>query len=191
MNEAKVFDPKRWRKLESDERRERMNPGKLLDALGLTGSERLLDIGCGTGFFAEALAPACGELVGVDRSEQMLAMFRGKPGFDALTNVTLRHAMADALPVEDGTVDVAFHVCLLHEVPDVPAFHAEIMRALRRGGRLVAIDWHARETEGGPPLDHRIPEEQGREWMIRDGFVDVRSFPLYADQYALEGLRPL
>jgi len=181
-----IFDPRQWQKLESAERRERMNPAWLVDAMRLGKDEVALDIGCGTGFFAEAAAGRVAKLIGVDRSEDMLNVFRAKDGFSEFGNIDLRIGDAADLPVEDGSCDVVFHVCILHEIKDVARFHAEIMRALKLGGRVYCVDWEARDTEGGPPVDHRVSKETAMQWLIRDGFKDARELDVYRDQYVIE-----
>jgi ubiquinone/menaquinone biosynthesis C-methylase UbiE len=189
MSHDKVFDPAQWKKLESDERRERMSPATLAVALGLTGDETVLDVGCGTGFFAEAIIPACGAYVGVDLSSDMLAVFRGKPAA-AAPNVTLRVGSADALPVADGSVDVALHVNLLHEVADPARFGAELYRVVKPGGRLVAVDWEARETHGGPPVGHRVSCERALGMMEEAGFVEAVPLPVWDDWYVVAARKP-
>lgn len=183
-----VFDPKQWRKLESPERREKMDPERLAAAMELSGSDVVLDIGCGTGFFAEPVAGRCGRLIGLDHSEDMLNVFRGKESFKELSNVELKLGDAMDPPVGDASCDVVFHACLLHEIKDVASFHAGIKRVLKPGGRLYAVDWRAMETGGvGPPVDHRVSAEMAMEWMRRDGFRDVRELEVYDYQYVITG----
>jgi len=183
-----VFDPENWQRLESPQRRERMNPVKLAEAMGLAGDEVVLDIGCGTGYFAEPVAERCGRLIGIDHSEDMLNVFRGKESFGKLTNVELKLGDAMAPPVDDGSCDIVFHACLLHEIKDAAAFHRDIKRVLKPGGRLYSVDWHARDTGGmGPPVDHRVSQETAMEWMRRDGFKDVEALEIYDDQYVIVG----
>jgi ubiquinone/menaquinone biosynthesis C-methylase UbiE len=177
------FDPENWRKLESDERRARMDPKKLAAAMGLAGNETALDIGVGTGFFAVEVAPLCRKLIGVDHSPKMLEVLRGKEAFARLGNMELLEGKAEKLPVEDRSADVAFHVNLFHEVADMAAFHGEIQRVLKPGGRLFMADWRAIQTASGPPLEHRIPEEKAKAFLERDGFTDIQALPLYEDHY--------
>lgn len=185
-----TFDPSDWAKLESPERRARMNPALLARAMGLTGGETVVELGVGTGFFAEAVAPLCARFTGVDLSEKMLEVFRSKPAFAALANIELRAGKAEAAPVEDGVADVVYHVNLFHEIKDTGAFHREITRILRPGGRLYLADWRAQETRGGPPVDHRVPEVKAQALMRGAGFTEVQSLDLYHDHYVIEGRRP-
>jgi arsenite methyltransferase len=114
------------------------------DALDATPGERILDIGCGPGFYAVELLEqvgAEGSVVGVDNSPQMLAMAaRRCQGHD---NVSFHEADATSLPVEDESFDAALCVQVLEYVPGATAALAEVHRALRPGGRLVVwdVDW--------------------------------------------------
>lgn len=185
-NHERAFDPAKWRKLESPERRERMAPEKLAAAIRLTGAETVLDIGVGTGFFAEVIAPMCARLIGVDRSPGMMDVFRGKESFKILSNVELRRGEADGLPVEDDACDVALHVNLLHEIDDVNKFHNEIKRVLKPGGRLFCVDWHAKQTGMGPPLSHRVPVDKAIAMIEHDGFKITKQHDIYPDHYVIE-----
>jgi len=113
-------------------------------ALGARPGERILDVGCGPGFYVvellEEVGPG-GSVVGVDASPQMLALARARcAGHE---NVDLREGTATSLPVEDADVDAALCVQVLEYVADASAALAEMHRALRPGGRVLVwdIDW--------------------------------------------------
>lgn len=114
------------------------------EALAIQPGERVLDVGCGPGFFAAELAGATGGdgvVVGIDASPQMLAVAARR--CETLPNVSFRQSDATRLPVDDGSFDVALCVQVLEYVPDVPAALAELNRALRPGGRVLVwdVDW--------------------------------------------------
>ena len=99
--------------------------------------ERLLDIGIGTGAFAERVASPAVEVWGVDLSPAMLARCR-----EDHPNYRLGEGHFLSLPMPDATFDAvvssfAFH----HLAPSEygPAF-VEIARVLRAGGRFVVLD---------------------------------------------------
>ncbi len=114
------------------------------EALGAAVGNRLLDVGCGPGFYCLELAEivgSSGSVVGVDSSPAMLQLARVRcAGRD---NVVLLEAEATALPVDDGTFDRLVCVQVLEYVSDVGAALGELHRALRPGGRAVVwdVDW--------------------------------------------------
>ena len=119
---------------------------RVLDRLPLQGTERVLDLGCGTGRLTEAIAervPA-GRVVGVDRSPAMIE--RGGAWLRARSPATtLVLADAVALPFRRA-FDAAFSGATFHWIHDHAALFRSIVTALRPGGRLVA------QCGGGPNL---------------------------------------
>lgn len=104
--------------------------------LPLTGDERVLDVGTGTGAVALALAPLVREVIGVDESEERLALAReGAP-----ENATFTVADATQLPFEIGTFDVVTCVRTLHHVRRPEVVIAELVRVTRLGGHLLVVD---------------------------------------------------
>jgi arsenite methyltransferase len=114
------------------------------DALGARPGERILDVGCGPGFYVAELldevGPA-GSVVGVDASAAMLAVAAHR--CEKHANVAFHEADVLSLPVESAGFDRAICVQVLEYVQDAPRALAEIHRTLRPGGRLVVwdVDW--------------------------------------------------
>jgi arsenite methyltransferase len=114
------------------------------EALGASPGDRVLDAGCGPGFYvAETLdrvGPE-GSVVGVDASEPMLALAAKRcEGHD---NVGFERGDVTALPVESETFDRALSVQVLEYVDDIPAALTELLRVVRPGGRVLIwdVDW--------------------------------------------------
>jgi SAM-dependent methyltransferase len=121
--------------------------GFLLDGLGLEPGERVLDVGCGPGRHAHALARAGLEVVGVDISQRFVDLAReaAPPG------ATFERADARALPF-DAEFDAAISLCQgafgLTGGPGAPldadgAVLEGMARALRPGGRLAVSAFSA------------------------------------------------
>jgi SAM-dependent methyltransferase len=113
-------------------------------ALAVAPGERILDVGCGPGFYCAELLEevgADGSVVGLDSSASMLALAARR--CEGHGNVEFREADATSLPVEDASFDAALCVQVLEYVQDLPAGLAELYRAVRPGGRLVVwdVDW--------------------------------------------------
>jgi arsenite methyltransferase len=114
------------------------------EALGAAPGERVLDAGCGPGFYvAETLerVGAQGSVVGVDASGPMLALAAKR--CEGQDNVRFHEGVVTALPVADADFDRALSVQVLEYVADIPAALAELHRVLRPGGRVLIwdVDW--------------------------------------------------
>ena len=106
--------------------------------------DRVLDVGCGPGFYVAELVEQVGptgSVTGVDASPQTLELARRRT--EGRDNVALQLADATALPVPDGAFDAALSVQVLEYVTDVDAALAELHRAVAPGGRVVIwdVDW--------------------------------------------------
>jgi arsenite methyltransferase len=141
-----VFDEKIVEQLEVLYRsRDILRRRKLVyEALDARPGERILDAGCGPGFYTRELLDQVGPggaLVGVDGSGQMLAVARSR--CEGHSNVTFKEGDVTELPVESEGFDRAVSVQVLEYVEDLGAALAEMHRALRPGGRAVIwdVDW--------------------------------------------------
>jgi ubiquinone/menaquinone biosynthesis C-methylase UbiE len=109
--------------------------------------DRVLDIGCGTGESTRDAARAAvdGHVVGVDLSEEMLALARGMSIAEGLDNVTFLQADAQVheFPVADFDIAVSRFGSMFFDDP-LAAF-TNVGRALRPGARLVLLVWQSRE----------------------------------------------
>ena len=107
---------------------------ELLVGEGDLSGRRVLDLGCGTGRFAAALAERHGcTVVGVDPSAAMLAIARARTAA-----VTWLDGCAESLPLGDGAVERAFMQTVVHLVDDRAAALAELRRVVVADG-VVAI----------------------------------------------------
>ena len=112
-----------------------------LEALSLSGTERVLDVGCGTGELERLVHERYPQatLVGLDVTPEMLAVAYEK--FRSIPEVTFLLAPAETLPFTPGRFDVVVSCNMLHHVRSVDGLLRECARVLRPGGRLVLVDW--------------------------------------------------
>jgi ubiquinone/menaquinone biosynthesis C-methylase UbiE len=118
----------------------RVGAERLIAAMPDGDYDRVLDVGCGTGFATEAMVARFGSrhVTGVDPSEGMLERFREK--LAALgAEVELIRAGVHEMPVPDGAYDAVVSGMAFHWFPDKPAAVAAMARRLRPGGVLAIL----------------------------------------------------
>lgn len=125
--------------LDSPFRRALQPPEEVLAPLGIAPGMTVLELGPGPGTYtieAARQASPGGRVIAADAQAGMLARLSHKVRRLGITNVELRLADAYHLPLPDQSVDVAFMVTVLAEVPDRERALAEVRRVLRPGGLL-------------------------------------------------------
>jgi SAM-dependent methyltransferase len=140
--------------------------------LGLAHGERLLDVGCGLGEAALALAEDLGEggeVVGVDVSERMLRVARSNA---AAARCNVRFAVGDACSLDepDDSFDAARSERTLQWLAHPAAAVAEMVRVVRPGGRvsLIDTDWSTFTIDVG---------DDALAALVRDGMRTERDRP--------------
>jgi ubiquinone/menaquinone biosynthesis C-methylase UbiE len=158
----------------------------VLAQLGLSGNERLLDVGCGSGtFLAEILRRYPGVTgAGVDADPEILAIAKRRLRRHG-TRFTLHVARAESLPFPDESFDVAVSTLTFHHLPTAAkrAALCEVYRVLRPGGWILLVDFGARPGRRVPWWQRLFETVEYLEDHIRGllpgfvsdaGFVDVR-----------------
>lgn len=112
----------------------------LRDLAELSGSERVLDCGCGPGLVSCYLADYAREVVGVDLTQAMVDQARAGAASRALANVSFETGNVTALPFEDGEFDVTVSRYAFHHLENPEIAFREMVRVTRPGGRIVVAD---------------------------------------------------
>jgi len=149
-----------------------------LSLAGLTATS-VLDVGTGTGVFAEAFAAAGLAVTGIDTNVEYLAVARGYA-----PTAQFKEASAEEIPFSDGTFDLVFLGHVLHETDNPLAALREARRVARQ--RVAILEWPYREDPHGPPLAHRLKPATVVELAARAGFQNVEAIALeHMDLYRL------
>ena len=115
-----------------------LSPAELLRRLQPTADSRILEVGCGPGYFSPALARAVpqGELVLADIQPEMLAIARRRLEKRHITNTTCQLCNGSSFPFADNSFDRIVLVTVLGEVRDRSAYLREFARLLTPDGLL-------------------------------------------------------
>lgn len=158
-----------------------------------TGSERVLDVGCGAGHTALAFAARVAEVVALDLTPAMLEQARRLAAERGLPNVSFREGNAAELPFPDASFDLVTSRLAAHHVAQPAAMLCEIARVLRPGGCFLLSDTVADED---PMLDSfvnalellrdasHVRDHRVSEWQTM--FRTAGLAPRLLDRFAIE-----
>lgn len=144
-------------------------PEKILDG-HLKPGMTALDVGCAMGFFSMAMARMVGpqgKIISVDLQEKMIKSLNKRAAKASLAErIEARVCIADNLKIDDLTnkVDFALAFHVIHEVPDVPGFFAQIYRTLKPGAKLFVAE----------PRGHVTPDE----YKVTGGLAQQAGFKI-------------
>ncbi len=161
-------------RLRSPERLERMEVERVVD-LAIAGApiHSVLDIGTGTGVFAEGFAQHGLAVTGIDVNPEMLDAARTfLPGGD------FRLATAEDLPFPDETFDMAFLGLVLHETDDLLKALQEAYRVSKN--RVMILEWPYSQQDFGPGIEERLRPEYVETLSKQAGFEHIQVIPLKA-----------
>jgi len=157
--------------LDNRVRRLWVNPSDEVDSLALSGSEHVLELGPGPGFFSVEIARRLsgGRLELFDLQPEMLEKARRKLDGAGCRNVEFHAREAgEEFPFPDSSFDVAFLAAVIGEVPDKSACIRSLGRVLKPGGLLVFLEMF--------PDPDRLSVQTLRELAEADafGFLDAK-----------------
>jgi SAM-dependent methyltransferase len=146
----------------------------LRDELGLDGTGRLLDVGCGPARLTLLLAPLFGRAVGVDADGDMVAEARRQAAQRGVPNTEFLHLRAEELPAGLGTFEMATFAQSFHWM-DRPRVAAIVREMLVPGGAWVHVHLKADPNAGsGDDLPEPSPPSQQIEDLVKSYLGPVR-----------------
>ncbi|HUR52046.1 MAG TPA: methyltransferase domain-containing protein [Mycobacteriales bacterium] len=172
-----------------------------IDALAVGASDRVLDVGCGTGGLTRAVAHRAvdGQVTGIDLSTAMLDLARKRSADEGLTNVSFVRGDAQVFRFAPSSFDLAMSSFGAMFFTDPVAAFSNIGGALHGGGRLQLLAWRTLQENAwlmalrdalamGRELPFPPPEaptpfaladpDRVRRVLGAAGFVDVELQPL-------------
>lgn len=159
-------------RLRLQERVERMEIPRVID-LCLEGIQAAtaIDIGTGSGLFAEELQKRGLAVTGIDPNPEMLDAAKG-----FVPQAEFRSGTVEAIPFPDKSFDLVFLGHVLHESDDLRQALLEIKRCAKT--RVVVLEWPYKQEEIGPPFEHRLDPAIVEQIAREVGFTSVELIPL-------------
>jgi SAM-dependent methyltransferase len=151
-------------RLRAPERVERLEIERVVGyCLEATDFKNVLDVGTGSGLFAEAFWRRGLEVSGIDANPEMIPAAR-----QFVPKGSFREATAEALPYPDASFDLVFLGLVLHESDEPIQALQEAWRVTRN--RVCILEWPYRDQEFGPPMADRIKPEEMTGLIHEAGF---------------------
>jgi len=113
---------------------------RTLAACTLSPEMTVLDVACGPGIVACALAPHARHVTGIDLTPAMIDQAKARQAAQGLTNMQWQVGSATALPFTDESVDRVVTRYSFHHMQDPASVLAQMCRVCKTGGRIVVID---------------------------------------------------
>jgi ubiquinone/menaquinone biosynthesis C-methylase UbiE len=169
---------------------------------GARPGDRVLDVGCGTGYFTRLMARAVapdGTAHGVDPAGEAIEHARGVTRLD---NCTFGGGVAEALDAPDGAYDVVVSSLMIHHLPEALRHRAidEMFRVLRPGGSVLIAEFRPPASRIGRRVITKLTGHDAMaenrvdllEPMIRKaGFEQPRSGALRPWTYYIQARKPI
>jgi ubiquinone/menaquinone biosynthesis C-methylase UbiE len=164
---------------------------QILGKLPLGASDRVVDAGCGDGFFTELLAERLisGQAIGLDTSPAYLAAADERLGpLIAENRVRLVEGDVNQLPFEAGSVDAVWSGHSMQSYESIPHVLAEFRRVLRPGALLAILETdniHSIMLSWPPDVELAIRQAEHRDIGDEDSYIGTY-FPRFAPRLLRE-----
>ena len=157
----RLRSPARVEKLEVD-RVVELNSGKNVKSV--------LDIGTGSGLFAENFHKNGIRVAGIDRNPEMIEAAK------QLVSGEFKVAPAEEIPFKDNSFDLTFFGVVFHEVDDYAKALSEAFRVSSFGTSI--LEWDYKQEEFGPPIEHRLKPDFIKTLAEKTGYKKFEAIRL-------------
>lgn len=161
-----------------------LNPEKILNIAELKLADTVADLGCGgAGYFilqaAKIIGPK-GTAYGVDVLRSALSGLMSRAKLEGLNNVTPIWSNVEiyngAKQIKNGSLDMALLINLLYQSKKHYEIFRETYRMLKKGGKVVVVDWRVSKAGFGPKKDEFVDLEQIKTTTSDIGFKLTKTF---------------
>ena len=181
---------KHWSHMfESGDRDQWQKPDEVMKVLDLHPGETVADIGAGSGYFARRFAKAVapdGQVLALDIEPEMVSHLNADAKKGGVSTLVAKQVQPDDPGLPTASADLIFLCDVYHHIDHRADYDRKLLRALRRGGSVVLIDFKkVRSVEAGERYEARVAREEAIDQFTRAGFRLAKEFNFLPKQYFL------
>ncbi len=168
--------------LDRPEREKEEQPAKLLPLLKLKPGDAVADIGAGSGFYTFKLSKLVGEkgkVYATDIQKEMLAIIAERAKERKVENIIRVLGTEEDPKLPADTLDLILLVDVYHEFSFPYEMTAGMVKALKKGGRLVFVEYRMEDPDVPIKLVHKMSEKQVKKEMAE--FPNMKHAKTYED----------
>jgi FkbM family methyltransferase len=150
--------------LDRPEREAEEQPSLMIDSLGLKPTDVVADIGAGSGYLSVRLAKKVpkGKVYAVDIQQEMLNLVEKAKAKNKVTNIKTVLCKQDDPALAASSIDVAIIVDAYHEFSHPQEVMTKLIASLKKGGRIVLVEFRAEDKSVPIQTLHKMTEAQVR-----------------------------
>ena len=183
-------DPKAYMAALDDPARDAwQKPAEVIAALAIPDGAAIADIGAGSGYFTFRFIPHVGtrgRVYAIDVSPDMISAISQRMGSVRPGALAPILAKADDPYLPASSIDIVFICDTWHHIPNRVAYARKLKNGLAAGGRVVIVDFHARDLPVGPPAAMKMSREDVVKEFEAAGFTLAKEHTFLPHQYFLE-----
>jgi ubiquinone/menaquinone biosynthesis C-methylase UbiE len=164
--------------------------------MGLRDGMQIADIGAGSGHYALAAAAGVGrdgKVYAIDVQEEVLKHLKDSAHTKGIRNIETVWGNAEktgGTKLRAESMDAVICSNVLFQVENKETFIQEIIRILKKDGKLLVIDWAGAYGGVGPRPDHVVSEHVAEALFIEHHFIKVKNFRAGAHHYGIVFKKP-
>jgi ubiquinone/menaquinone biosynthesis C-methylase UbiE len=167
------------------------DPAKNIEQFGLSKGMFVADFGAGSGFYTMSASKAVGEkgrVYAIDIQKELIQKIKNQANVEHLSNIEIIWGDVEKLggsKMRDDSVDAVIVANILFQLSDKKNICLEAKRILKKGGRVLVVDWIDSFGNLGPRQEDIISASGAKEIFLKNDFVFDREFGAGEHHYGL------
>lgn len=157
-----------------------INPEEVITQMEIQPGSIVADFGCGTGYFTFPIAKKIageGKVYALDILPQKLETVESQAKILGLTNIITQRVNLEKVggsKLEKGSIDWVILVDMLFQNNNKDEIFREVARVLKKGGKILVVEWNSLNFSIGPEQKLRIPKENMLEIIKKNGLTVIK-----------------